>query len=332
MARVLCTGIAGFLGSHVAEHLRDAGHEVTGLDDLSGGFRENIPEGARFFRGSIVNSKDVDCVFRACKPEAVFHLAAYAAEGLSPFIRRHIYENIVIGSANVVNACVNHGVKLLVATSSIAVYGDQQPPFTEDMQPKPIDPYGIAKYAMELDIRAAHEQFGLDYVIFRPHNIYGTRQSMADKARNVVAIFMNQVLAGQPMTIFGNGTQTRAFSYVGDVAPIIAAAMNIEEARNQVFNVGADNFYSVNELACAVREALDDDAHSITYLPERNEAQHAFCDHEKARRVFANVLDHRHSLGAGLRQMAAWAKSRGPQTPAPLPPIEIERKLPEVWK
>src|SRR5437867_11048966 len=134
-----------------------------------------------------------------------------------------------------INASVNHGVKCFVFTSSIAVYGRNQLPMTEDMVPQPEDPYGISKYAVELDLRAAHEMFGLDYVVFRPHNVYGERQNTADRYRNVVGIFMNQVLHGQPMTVFGEGTQTRAFSHVDDVAPLIARAPLVPAAINQVF-------------------------------------------------------------------------------------------------
>ena len=195
-------------------------------------------------------------MFAENKFEYVFHLAAYAAEGLSHFIKHFNYTNNLLGSVNLINASVNHGVKCFVFTSSIAVYGRNQLPMTEDAVPQPEDPYGIAKYAVELDLKESHEMFGLNHVIFRPHNVYGEFQNIGDRYRNVIGIFMNQIMQGQPMTIFGDGRQTRAFSYIDDVAPVIAASIARPESYNQVFNVGADKPYSVNELATVVAKAM----------------------------------------------------------------------------
>jgi len=248
MSRTLVTGGAGFIGSHVAEELIKRNHQVTVLDDLSGGFVDNLVEGLRFVPGSINDVDLVNRLFLEEKYEYVFHLAAYAAEGLSHFIKRFNYENNLIGSVNLINAAVNTGVKCFVFTSSIAVYGaSPELPMTEETPPHPEDPYGIAKQAVEQELRVCKEMFGLDYVIFRPHNVYGERQNIGDKYRNVVGIFMNQILQGKPMTVFGDGSQTRAFSYIGDVAPIIAEAVDVPDAYNQVFNIGADQPYSVNE-------------------------------------------------------------------------------------
>jgi len=238
--RSLVTGGAGFLGSHVADELLRRGHAVVVLDDLSGGRRDNVPADARFVHGSIGDAPLLARLFEESAFDHVFHLAAYAAEGLSHFIRRFNYENNLIGSVNLINLAVRHAVRRFVFTSSIAVYGRNQLPMSEEMTPLPEDPYGIAKHAVELDLRAAHELFGLDFVVFRPHNVYGERQNLGDRYRNVVGIFMNQILAGRPLTVFGDGTQTRAFSYVGDVAPIVARSVDVEAARNEVFNVGAD--------------------------------------------------------------------------------------------
>ena len=177
---------------------------------------------------------------------------------------------------------------MFVFTSSIAVYGaTPELPVTEATPPKPEDPYGIAKYAVELDLRACHELFGLDYVIFRPHNVFGPRQNIGDRYRNVVGIFMNQILQGRPMTIFGDGTQTRAFSYVDDVAPLIAEAIDLPEARNQVFNIGADEPCSLNDLATLVAAAMDVRA-EVTNLAARHEVRHIYADHSEVRRVFGS--------------------------------------------
>jgi len=176
MATSLVTGGAGFMGSHVAEHLVKAGHRVIVFDDLSGGFSDNIPAGTDFIEGSIQDHKLVDRLFAQYSFDYVYHLAAYAAEGLSHFIKRFNYNNNLIGSINLLNASVNHDVKCFVFTSSIAVYGAGQSPMTEAMTPIPEDSYGIAKLAVEQELRVTHEMFGLEYVIFRPHNVYGGKQ------------------------------------------------------------------------------------------------------------------------------------------------------------
>src|SRR5580700_7399155 len=237
-SNVLVTGAAGFIGSHVAAHLLKQGHAVVGLDDLSGGFEDHVPHGTHFVRGSITDLELVNRLFAEHQFEHVFHLAAYAAEGLSHFIKHFNYTNNLLGSVNLINASVNTGVKCFVCTSSIAVYGRNQLPMTEEAVPQPEDPYGIAKYAVELDLREAHEMFGLNYVVFRPHNVYGELQNIGDRYRNVIGIFMNQIMQGQPMTIFGDGKQTRAFSYIDDVAPVIAVSVARPESYNQIFNVG----------------------------------------------------------------------------------------------
>ena len=167
----LVTGGAGFIGSHVAQHCLSAGHDVVVLDDLSGGFRDQVPGGATFIEGSITDAPLVARLFNEYHFDYVYHLAAYAAEGLSHFIRRFNYTNNVVGSVDIINECVKHDVKCLVFTSSIAVYGAGQLPMTESMTPAPEDPYGIAKYAVELDLRAAHSMFGLNSIVFRPHNV-----------------------------------------------------------------------------------------------------------------------------------------------------------------
>src|SRR5881392_1388722 len=240
---VLVTGGAGFIGAHVARHLLDSGHDVVVLDDLSGGFEANVPAGAAFADGSVTDPELVDELFRTHEFSHVFHLAAYAAEGLSHFIRRFNYTNNVVGSVNVINAAVRHEVECFVFTSSLAVYGAATPPVHENSSTRPEDPYGIAKLAVELDLRAAHEMFGLNYVIFRPHNVYGENQNIGDKYRNVIGIFMNQIMQGKKLTIFGDGTQTRAFSYIDDVAIPIAKSVEIPAAQNEVFNIGADKPY-----------------------------------------------------------------------------------------
>lgn len=329
MSEVLVTGGAGFIGSHVADALLARGHQVTILDDLSGGFVDNVSTGATFVKGSITDVVLVNRLFDERGFSYVFHLAAYAAEGLSHFIRRFNYDNNLIGSVNLINASVNHNVKCFVFTSSIAVYGaSPELPMTEVTNPHPEDPYGIAKLAVEQDLRACKEMFGLNAVVFRPHNVYGERQNIGDRYRNVVGIFMNQTLQGQPMSVFGDGTQTRAFSYVGDVAPIIAESIDLPAAYNEVFNVGADTPYSVKDLALAVARAMGATP-KLQHLPARKEVQDAYSSHEKVRRVFGERRVH--TLEEGLGTMARWVQTHGSRVGGHFENIEIARNLPAAW-
>jgi UDP-glucose 4-epimerase len=329
MHRVLVTGGAGFIGSHVADALLERGHDVTVLDDLSGGFTENVPARTRFVEGSVADHVLVDRLFAERRFDYVFHLAAYAAEGLSHFIKRFNYVNNVVGSVNLVNASINTGVRGFVFTSSIAVYGSSPDvPMTEAGRPEPEDPYGIAKHAVERELAVSKAMFDLDYVVFRPHNVYGPRQNIGDRYRNVVGIFMNQILQGQPMTIFGDGTQTRAFTYVDDVAPVIAAAIDEPRAWNDVFNVGADEPCTLNELAERVAAAMGVEPR-IRYLPARHEVQHAHSNHDKLRRVFGARRST--PLADGLREMAAWVRQQGARSSPAFGAIEVRKKLPAVW-
>lgn len=324
----LVTGGAGFMGSHVADHLLSRGHDVVVLDDLSGGFRQNVPQGATFVEATITDNHRVDSLFEQHAFDYVFHLAAYAAEGLSHFIKRFNYNNNLIGSVNLINAAVNHDVKCFVFTSSIAVYGAGQSPMSEDLIPTPEDSYGIAKLSVEQELRVSHEMFGLEYVIFRPHNVYGERQNIGDRYRNVVGIFMNQILRGERMTIFGDGTQQRAFTHVDDVAPIIAGCVDFPAARNQIFNVGADTPHTVKELAEMVAEAMGAQC-AVDHLDPRNEVKIAFSDHSKAERVFGKR--EKTSLSDGIRGMAEWVRRHGARESSIFEEIEIGRNLPPSW-
>jgi UDP-glucose 4-epimerase len=325
----LVTGGAGFIGSHVARYCRDMGHQVVVLDDLSGGFRDHVPEGVEFVEGSITNQKLIEKLLLKHRFDYVYHLAAYAAEGLSHFIRRFNYTNNLIGSMNLINAAVKYEVKCFVFTSSIAVYGAGQVPMTESMVPRPEDPYGISKYAVELDLAAAHEMFGLNYIIFRPHNVYGENQNIGDKYRNVIGIFMNQIMQGEPMTIFGDGMQTRAFSHIDDLAPQIARSVKVRKAYNEIINIGADKPYSVNELAYVVASAFGVTP-SITYLAPRNEVQHAYSSHEKAKKIFGRGSGV--SLEKGVHRMAQWAMKVGARRSSPFKNIELRKNLPASWR
>jgi len=324
----LVTGGAGFIGSHVVKHCLDMGHTVVVLDDLSGGFEDHIPVGATFVQGSVTDHVLIEKLFNQYKFDYVYHLAAYAAEGLSHFIRRFNYNTNLVGSINLINESVKHQVKCFVFTSSIAVYGPGQLPMTESMTPIPEDPYGVSKYAVELDLKAAHHMFGLNYVIFRPHNVYGENQNIGDKYRNVIGIFMNQIMQNKPMTIFGDGTQTRAFSYIDDVAIPIAKSVTIPAAYNEVFNIGADKPYTINELVTVVSDQLGVKP-NVTHLSARKEVQHAYSDHSKAHKVFGT--SGAVSLAEGIRKMAQWAKKVGARKGQEFSNIEVRKNMPDGW-
>ncbi|MFN6189443.1 MAG: NAD-dependent epimerase/dehydratase family protein [Planctomycetia bacterium] len=330
MSVSLVTGGAGFMGSHVAALCLELGHDVVVLDDLSGGFRENVPSRATFVEGSITDAALVNRLFDTYAFDFVYHLAAYAAEGLSHFIRSYNYSNNVLGSINLINASVNaNTVKRFVFTSSIAVYGPGQTPMLEEMVPTPEDPYGIAKYGVELDLKAAHEMFGLDYTIFRPHNVYGEHQNIGDRYRNVVGIFMNNVMQDKPLPVFGDGLQTRAFTHISDVAPTIAKCVMNARARNQVFNVGSESPRTVLDVARAVSASFGAQL-NVAHLPARKEVVHAFSSSAHADDVFGkqNTL----SLEEGVGRMAQWAKKHGPRTTKTFTGIEVERNLPASWR
>lgn len=329
MSKVLVTGGAGFMGAHVSRELLDKGYDVVVVDDLSGGFERNIDPRARFVLADVCDFARMSALFEEHGFEYVFHLAAYAAEGLSHFIKRFNYNNNLIGSVNLINESVKHKVKCFVFTSSIAVYGTNQTPMHEGLIPRPEDPYGIAKYAVEMELEVTREMFGLPYIIFRPHNVYGEFQNIGDKYRNVIGIFMNQLMQGLPVTVFGDGEQTRAFSYISDVSQVIAKSVSEPKAYNQVFNIGGDKVYTVNYLVEAVARAMGCEA-KIKYLDARHEVKHAFSDHSKVHNLF-NTKSYV-SLDEGLKKMADWAKEIGPCKSVLFKNIEIEDNLPPSWR
>lgn len=330
--KIIVTGGAGFIGSHVASILLRNGHEVLVIDDLSGGFRSNIPLNCEFLKCSINDS--LDDLFESFKPEAVYHLAAYAAEGLSHHIPMFNYKNNVLGTVNVLNASSKAGARHFVFTSSIAAYGHphSSKPFDELTACEPCDPYGIAKLACEHHIKAFADYFGtLAYTIFRPHNVFGPNQNIADPYRNVVGIFMAKAMQGLPMPVFGDGSQTRSFSYINVVAESIAMAPFIKEARNQIFNIGGDDPMSVKELAENIAEIFKTPL-NIDWLPERKEVLHAHCTHDKARGCFSGIYKKSVPITEGLKLMAETVigKPIPPVTECPSP-IEFYEHLPPSW-
>ena len=238
--KILITGVAGLLGSRLADYIikNYPEVEIVGIDDLSGGYFENINPKVEFWKMNLVNC-NLDKCFNEHKFDYVYHFAAYAAEGLSPFIRSFNYQNNLVATSRIINECIKHDVKKLIFTSTLAVYGHGNGGiFDENQIPKPIDPYGVAKYGCEMDIQIAGEQHGLDWCIIRPHNVYGVKQNIWDKYRNVLGIWMFQYMNNEPMTIFGDGTQTRAFSFIDDIVEPLWKSAILQEASKEIINLG----------------------------------------------------------------------------------------------
>lgn len=328
--KVLVTGCAGLLGANYSRHLIDSGHKVIGVDNFSGGYKAFLPKSDQFIfhKINLENKKKVSEVFKKETPDITFHFAAYAAEGLSPFIRNYNYRNNVICSANIINECINHNSKL-VFTSSMAVYGGQTPPFTEKMTPMPEDPYGIAKYSVEIDIKLASQQFGLEYNIIRPHNVLGKYQNIWDRYRNVIGIFIRKAIDGVPLLIYGDGEQTRAFS---DIRYYMEPFDNLlNNHSGEIFNIGADKYFTINEAAETVKKVALKYGYNATieHGEPRNEVKHAYCDHTKAKEIL-NFVDNT-ELEPLIDSMFEWAVKQ-PRRKTKDMQYEVTKNIYDYWK
>ena len=330
MSKVLITGVAGLLGSRLADYILETqpGVEVVGIDDLSGGYEENINPKVEFWRMNLVEHPIENC-FEVHKFDYVFHFAAYAAEGLSPFIRQYNYENNLVATARVINNCIKHNVKRLVFTSTLAVYGHgSYGIFDETQIPTPIDPYGVAKYACEMDIQIANEQHGLDYCIVRPHNVYGIKQNIWDKYRNVLGIWMYQHMNGESMTIFGDGTQTRAFSYIDDSLKSLWNAAVLPQASKQIINLGGIEEYSINHACEVLRDVVG--GGEVIYKEARHEVKHSIPTYQKSIDILG--FEHKTPLKDGLKEMWYWAQQQPTRDRFVWPSYELDKGIYSFWK
>lgn len=329
---VLITGVAGLLGSRLADWIiENHPHiNVIGVDNLSGGYRENINNRVEFWEIDLINPKHrLDLCFKEKQIDYVFHFAAYAAEGLSPFIRQYNYDNNLKATARIVNECIKHNIKRLIFTSTLAVYGHGYGGiFDEDQIPKPIDPYGVAKYACEMDIQIAGVQHGLDWCIIRPHNVYGVKQNIWDKYRNVLGIWMYQYLNDEPMTIFGDGTQTRAFSYIDDsLEPLWNSAIR-KEASKQIINLGGIREYTINEANATLRDIIRNG--NVEYCEARHEVKHSIPTFQKSIDILG--FEHKTELYNGLNEMWKWAKEQPIRKRFIWPSYELDKGIYKFWK
>jgi len=329
MKKILITGCAGLLGANFSRYLLEKGYLVVGVDDLSGGYEDFLPvhDNFKFYKINI-ESEDIAKIFKENEIQSVFHFAAYAAEGLSPFIREHNYKNNLIASCRIINECIKHKCKLIF-TSSMAVYGDQKSPFNESMLPSPVDPYGIAKYATEMDIKQASDQFGLEYTIVRPHNVLGIYQNIWDIYRNVIGIFIRKVLDNEPMIVYGDGNQTRAFSDIKYYMPVFEKLISTNSG--EVFNIGADKEWSISEVANIVKDVAKEYGidSEISHGEKRHEVEHAFCDHTKAKNKLSFV--DKTNVEELIEEMFVWAKDQ-PNREMKKMSYEIEEGIYDYWK
>lgn len=328
--KVLITGVAGLLGSRLADWLVETHPEieVVGIDDLSGGYKENVNPKVEFWQMNLVTHPIENC-FEVHKFDYVFHFAAYAAEGLSPFIRQYNYENNLVATARVINQCIKHDVKRLVFTSTLAVYGHGYGGiFDENQIPKPIDPYGVAKYACEMDIQIAGEQHGLDWCIIRPHNVYGRNQNIWDKYRNVLGIWMYQHLNGEPMTIFGDGEQTRAFSYIDDIVEPLWNSAIRPEASKKIINLGGVEEWSINDANNILKKIIGEG--EVVYKEGRHEVKHSIPTFQKSIDILG--FEHKTKFENGLNDMWKWAKEQPKRERFVWSEYELDNGIYSFWK
>src|SRR3984885_11444335 len=279
--RIFISGIAGFLGSHLAEHFLADGHQVVGCDTLIGGELINVPPDAEFYQYDICRRNSMLKITKGC--DIVFHAAATAYEGLSVFSPHLITENIVTGSASLFSAAIANSVKRIIFCSSMARYGTNTVPFREDYVPVPQDPYGIAKLSAEHLLRNLCEIHGVEYVIAVPHNIIGPRQKFDDPYRNVASIMINLMLQGRQPIIYGDGSQQRCFSYVDDCVDCLEKLAFLPEARGELVNIGPDDgAVTILELARKIARLMDFDLDPVFVAGRPQEVPTAVCCSDKA--------------------------------------------------
>jgi UDP-glucose 4-epimerase len=327
--RIFISGIAGFLGSHLADAFLSDGHSVIGIDNMIGGELDNVPEKAEFYQ---IDCNDLGMLRdHMSGTDIVYHCAATAYEGFSVFSPHLVTQNIVTASTSVISAAITSKVRRFVMCSSMARYGTNIVPFTEDMTPKPQDPYGIGKYASELLLKSLADTHGMEWVIAVPHNIIGPRQKYDDPYRNVASIFINLILQGRQPIIYGDGNQRRCFSFItDDIEPLKQMALD-PTCNREVINIGPDEeFVTINELAETIARLLNFNL-SVTKTKGRpQEVYLANCSSDKARRLLR--YNPQVKLEDGLKQMIDWIRSKGPRPFKYHLDIEIlTEKTPVTW-
>lgn len=329
---ILITGSAGLIGSNFSEWILKNKPEINiiGIDDLSGGYKEHVPDKVNFFRLNLLDYEKVEDIFKNFNIDYIYHFAAYAAEGLSPFIRKYNYNNNLLVTTNLINLAIKYKIKKFIFTSSMAVYGEGNTPFDENDSPSPIDPYGIAKLACEMDLKIAKDQHGLDYCIVRPHNVYGVNQNIWDKYRNVLGIWINQYLNNQAITIYGDGEQERAFTFVSDIMEPLWNAIVKKESSGEIINLGGIEEFTLNNAKDILLEIIGDKNYPVEYLKERHEVKKAWSTYQKS----IDILNFKHQtkLKDGLLLMLDWAKKQPKREVKKWKNYELETNIYDYWK
>ena len=335
--RILVTGAAGFMGSHLVDSLLDDGHEVLSLDDLSWGYKDNVNPKSSFTQLDLQERDKTEKYINETKPELVFHLAADATEGRSQFTPINSTQRNYGAYLNLLVPCIKNGMKKMILTSSMSVYGAQKAPFSEDMERKPEDIYAISKSAMEHGTEILSKVHKFNYTIIRPHNVYGPRQNLADPYRNVIAIFINRLLQGKNYFIYGDGMQKRAFSYIDDFTPYIMRAGFDDIANSEIFNIGPVQEYTINELSDTVLKVFFPDGNTPDNLMPRHlpprplEVSDAWCTVDKAEKLLGYKTTV--SLEDGIKKMLEWARKVGPVPFHYLDNLElVSEDTPSTWK
>jgi len=337
--RILVTGAAGFMGSHLVDALvAEGGHKVYGVDDLSGGYLSNIHPKSEFTKLDLREKELVKKYIHKIKPEILFHLAADATEGRSQFTPISAAERNLLAYMYTLVPAIGNGLKKVVLTSSMSVYGAQKPPFSENMQRRPEDVYGITKAAMEEATEVLAKVHKFDYAMIRPHNVYGPKQNLSDPYRNVIGIFINCLLNNKNFYVYGDGEQKRAFTYIDDLTPYILKAGFSKEVNGKIINIGPSQGYTINEMAKIVMKNFFQDRKIPTHLRPKNlpdrpqEVKEAYCTNNLAQQLLGYKTTV--TLEEGIKSMIKWAKKLGPQPFHYLEDgMEIDTKdVPLAWK
>lgn len=329
--QILITGVAGLIGSRLADYIiENTEDKVIGIDDLSGGYIENVNSKVEFYNRDL-SEDNISDIFETHDIDVVYHFACYAAEGLSPFMRKFNYQNNILSTVNIINNCINHKINRLVYASSMSVYGHGKKNgeiFDETLPYAPIDPYAVSKMACEMDIKIANEQHGLDYVIIRPHNVFGMKQNIWDKYRNVLGIWMYQTLNNEPMLIYGDGEQTRAFSYIDNILPCLYRCATDPKVSRETINLGGIKQFTINQ-ACEILQSITG-YDKVVHMEQRHEVKFAVPTYQKS----IDLLDYKEEISfeEGLKRMWEWAKVQPMRTRKVWDTYEITDKLYKYWK
>ena len=328
--KIFITGVAGFLGSHLSEKLIELGHTVVGIDNMVGGYKDNIPNKVEFHNVDCCDFSKIKQLMKNI--DIVYHCAATAHEGLSVFSPHEITKNNYLASVSIFSAAINEKVKRIIFCSSMARYGDQQTPFTEEMSPKPVDPYGVSKVASEQVLQILCDLNNIEWVVAVPHNIIGPKQIYNDPYRNVVSIFLNRMLQGKPPIVYGDGKQKRCFSYIDDCLSCMIPMLDQKNLNKQIINIGPDEeFVTVNKVVEICSNITGINLEAIHKEDRPREVKHATCSADKARKLLNYKT--KVSLNDGIKKTYDYIKKRGTKEFNYRLSIEIDNDLtPETWK